>query len=170
MQWVAAHLSLCVKDGFSLVGCRDEFKPLPEGVAQRLWQGVDVPQDDVEGEGELLHVGADLWELPRPFEYGDLDVEDGVLQRSTEKRCLVTVCLRKSEIQVNPNSACLTRELGLSRTTKITNTFALRAARTAAVTRSFPSRKRPLPSETMTSSWAVSVEGGQRSEVQGIKG
>lgn len=48
----------------------------------------------------------------------------------------------------------------------MTNTFALRAARTAAITRSFPSRNKPLPSDTMTSSWAVSVDRGQRS-VQG---
>lgn len=63
-----------------LVGRRDQFKPLPERVAQRLWQGVDVTQDDVEGEGELVHVGADLRQLPRSFKDGHLDVQDGVLR------------------------------------------------------------------------------------------
>lgn len=42
----------------------------------------------------------------------------------------------------------------------MTKTLALRAACTAAVTLSFPSRKSPLPSDTMSSSWAVSVWGG----------
>lgn len=65
-----------------LVSCRDEFKPLPESVAQGLWQGVDVPQDDVEGERELVHVGADLWQFPWTFKYGHLDIQDGVLQHS----------------------------------------------------------------------------------------
>lgn len=50
--------------------------------------------------------------------------------------------------------------MGLSSTTKMTKTLALRAACTAAVTLSFPSRKSPLPSDTMSSSWAVSVGGG----------
>lgn len=63
-----------------LVGRCDEFKPLPERVAQRLRQGVDVTQDDVEGEGELVHVGADLRQLARSFEDGHLDVQDGVLR------------------------------------------------------------------------------------------
>ena len=87
MRFVAAHFSLPVEDGFSfsrlLVCCCDQFEPLSECVAQRLRQGVDVSQDDVEGEGELLHVGADLWQLARPFEDGHLDVQDGVLQHST---------------------------------------------------------------------------------------
>lgn len=50
----------------------------------------------------------------------------------------------------------LTRELGLSNTTKITKILAFRAAWTAAVTRSLPSKKRPLPSDTIKSSCAVS--------------
>lgn len=63
-----------------LVGRRDELEPLAQGVAERLGQRVDVPQDDVEGEGELLHVGADLRQLPGALEDGHLDVQDGVLQ------------------------------------------------------------------------------------------
>lgn len=86
VRLVAAHFSLPVEDGFSffrlLVCCCDQFEPLSECVTQRLRQGVDVSQDDVEGEGELLHVGADLWQLTRPFEDGHLDVQDGVLQHS----------------------------------------------------------------------------------------
>lgn len=61
----------------------------------------------------------------------------------------------------------LTREFGLSSTTKMMKTLAPRAARTAAITRSFPSRKRPRPSDTTSSSWAVSAGGrvkGQRME------
>jgi len=73
----------------SLVGRGDELKPLSECVAQGLRQRVDVPQDDVEGEGELLHVGADLRQLPGPFEDGHLDVQDGVLQHSGS----YTLCL-----------------------------------------------------------------------------
>jgi ferredoxin len=52
----------------------------------------------------------------------------------------------------------LTRELGLSNTTKMTKMLAFWAAWTAARTLSLPSRKRPRPSETMRSSWAVSAE------------
>lgn len=59
----------------------------------------------------------------------------------------------------------LTRVLGLSRTTKITKMLAVRAACTAATTRSLPSRNNPLPSDTMSSSWAVS-EGQQESEYE----
>ncbi len=66
-----------------LVGCCDEFKPLSERVTQGLRQGVNISQDDVEREGELFHVGTDLWQFSRPFEYGHLDVQDGVLQHST---------------------------------------------------------------------------------------
>lgn len=66
-----------------LVGCRDELKPLSECVTQGLRQGVDISQDDVEGEGELFHIGADLWQFAWPFEYGHLDVQYGVLQHST---------------------------------------------------------------------------------------
>lgn len=70
--------------GSSLVGRRHKLKPLSERVAQGLRQGVDVPQDDVEGEGELVHVGADLWQLARTLEDGNLDVQDGVLQPNTQ--------------------------------------------------------------------------------------
>lgn len=52
----------------------------------------------------------------------------------------------------------LTRELGLSSTTKMTKMLAFWAFWTAARTLSLPSRKRPRPSETMRSSWAVSAE------------
>lgn len=136
-----------------LVGCCDKFKPLPQRIAQGLWQGVDVPQDDVEGKGELLHVGADFWQLSRPFEYGHLDVQDGVLQhhQGSVIPTFILILTKRS------NAASLTRELGLSSMMKMTNTFALHAACTAVTTRSFPSRKSPLPSDTMTSSWAVSV-------------
>lgn len=72
--------------GSSLVGGRHQLEPLPEGVAQGLRQGVDVPQDDVEGEGELVHVGADLRQLARTLEDGNLDVQDGVLRPHTQPR------------------------------------------------------------------------------------
>lgn len=56
----------------------------------------------------------------------------------------------------------LTRELGLSNTTKMTKMLAFWAAWTAARTLSLPSRKRPRPSETMRSSCAISVEAAIR--------
>lgn len=82
----AACSSICGKRWLlisPLVACRNKFKPLSERIAQGLWQGVYVSQDDVEGEGELIHVGADLWQFCGPFEYGHLDVQDGILQHST---------------------------------------------------------------------------------------
>lgn len=160
MQLVAAHASLSCERWLLiglLVSCRDKFKPLSECVAQGLRQGVDISQDDVEGEGELVHVGTDLWQFSWPFEYGHLDVQDGVLQHST----MVSNTLCLLETKKRSHSSSLTRELGLSSTTKMRNTFALRAARTAAITRSFPSRNSPLPSDTMSNSWAVSVDTGQ---------
>lgn len=165
MQLVAAHSSLSCERWLLiglLVGCCDEFKPLSERVTQGLRQGIDISQDDVEGEGELVYVGVDLWQLSRPFEYGHLDVQDGVLQHSTRVQLhFVSTDLQNKK---RSHSSSLTRELGLSSTTKMMNTFALRAVRTAAITLSFPSRNSPLPSDTMSSSWAVSVDTGQRSD------
>lgn len=67
------------------VGCCDEFKPLPQCIAQGLGQGVYVPQDDVEGEGELLHVGADFRHFTRAFEDGHLNIQDGVLNERARR-------------------------------------------------------------------------------------
>lgn len=141
-----------------LVGRRDQFEPLPERVAQRLRQGVDVSQDDVKREGELVHVGTDIREFSRSFENGHLYVEDGVLRKGTAAsldHSYANIDLKKKIIK---NVQILTREFGLSRTTKMTKTLAPRADLTAAITRSLPSRNRPRPSETMTSNWAMSVE------------
>lgn len=76
----AAYLSLLEGEMTSwLVSCCDQFKPLSQCIAQGLRQGIDVPQDDVEGERELIHVRADLWHLPWTLEYRHLDVQDRVL-------------------------------------------------------------------------------------------
>lgn len=63
-----------------LVSCCDQFKPLSQRITQGLRQGIDVPQNDVEGERELVHVRADLWHLPGTLEYGHLDVQDRILR------------------------------------------------------------------------------------------
>lgn len=163
MQLAAAHSSHSCERWLlvgSLVRCRDKFEPLSERIAQSLWQGVNISQDDIKGEGELVHVGADLRHFSWPFKNGNLDVQDGVLQHNISVQLHFVSAKKKKK---NKLSSSLTRELGLSRTTKMMKTFALRAARTAAITRSFPSRNSPLPSDTMSSSWAVSVDAGQRS-------
>lgn len=71
--WQVALVSL-------LLSHCDELEPLPECITERLWQGVDISQDHVEGEGKLVHVGADLRQLSWPSEDGHLDVQDGILQ------------------------------------------------------------------------------------------
>lgn len=85
MHLAAAHSSHSCERWLlvgSLVRCRDEFEPLSERIAQSLWQGVNISQDDIKGEGELVHVGADLGHFSRPFKNGNLDVQDGVLQHN----------------------------------------------------------------------------------------
>lgn len=63
-----------------------------------------------------------------------------------------------------------TLELGLSSTTKMTKTLALRAAWTADATLSFPSRNKPLPSETISNNCAVSEQGNKRDvKIKGTK-
>lgn len=56
---------------------RHQFKPLPQCVAQRQRQRVDVSENDVKWERELLHVGFDFWQFSRA-KYRHSDVKNRV--------------------------------------------------------------------------------------------
>ncbi len=69
----------------------DQLKPLSQGITECLWHGVDIFKDDVEGEWEVFHVGADLRKLPCSTKDRNLDVKYGIL--SDTKQLLQSVSI-----------------------------------------------------------------------------
>lgn len=59
-------------------GC-DKLEPLSQSITEGLWEGVHISQDNVEGEGEFLHIGPNLRQLTWPFKYGYFDIQYGIL-------------------------------------------------------------------------------------------
>lgn len=79
-------LQLCLLAPLYLLPCGpllvcggDKLEPLPQSITQCLWEGVHISQDNVEGEGEFLHIGPNLRQLTWPFKYGYFDIQYGIL-------------------------------------------------------------------------------------------